>query len=248
MTFPVVLSLGPIHLGAHGLLEFIAYAAGFALYRRRRAQLSDPHDDLTRWRLLAAAALGALLGARLLAWAADPASLAAYPWWIRPFAAKTIVGGLLGGTLAVEWAKRRLGITARTGDVYAEALALAILIGRLGCFLQGVGDHTAGTPSSLPWALDQGDGIPRHPAALYEALGCGVLLWLLARLRRAVHDTGDLFRAFLLGYCALRFGLEFIKPYPRVLGLTAYHWACLALLIAWRRDAVRLLKRAFVHA
>jgi prolipoprotein diacylglyceryltransferase len=242
MIFPVQFGLGSASVSAHSVLELAAYALGFQLYRRQRRALADPLPDLTRWRLLAAAALGALLGARLLAWAADPASFAALPWWQRPLAGKTIVGGLLGGTLAVELAKRQLGVSPRTGDVYALPLAVAILIGRLGCFLQGVSDHTAGTPSDLPWALDQGDGIPRHPAALYEALGCALLaVWLWRQQRRGAFERGDLYRAFLLGYCVLRFSLEAIKPYPRVLGLTAYQWACLGLLLAWRADARRLL-------
>lgn len=252
MTFPVVLSLGGFSLSAHAALEVLAYALGFQLYRLQRARLADPLEDLLRWQLLAAAAFGALLGARLLAWVADPAALAAYPWWQRPFAAKTIVGGLLGGTLAVELAKRRLGVAQRTGDVYALPLAFAIGLGRIGCFLQGVSDHTYGTPSGLPWALDQGDGILRHPAALYEAFGCAVLfIWLWRWQRRGSYRRGDLFRGFLLGYTALRFALEAFKPYPRVLGLTVYQWACLALWLAWRADARRLflpMKQGDAHA
>lgn len=242
MSFPVVFTLFGLSIPAHGALELLAYMLGFQLYRRQRRLMADPLDDLTRWRLLAAAAFGALLGARLLAWAADPAALSAYPLWQRPLMGKTIVGGLLGGTLGVELAKRQLGVTQRTGDVYALPLALAIVIGRIGCFLQGVSDHTAGTPTDLPWGLDQGDGIPRHPAALYEAFGVGLLgLALWARQRRGAYQRGDLFRGFLLGYAALRFSLEFIKPYPRLAGLTLYQWACLALFAAWHADLRRLL-------
>jgi prolipoprotein diacylglyceryltransferase len=242
MTFPVVLSLAGVQVPAHSALELLAYALGFQLYRRQRRAMADPLDDLTRWRLLAAAAFGALLGARLLAWAADPASLAAFPLWQRPLMGKTIVGGLLGGTLGVELAKRQLGVTQRTGDVYALPLCLAIGIGRIGCFLQGVSDHTVGTPTDLPWGLDQGDGIPRHPAALYEAFGVallGLALWL--RQRKGACERGDLYRGFLLGYCALRFGLEFIKPYPHLAGLTLYQWTCLALFAVWHADLRRLL-------
>ena len=135
MTFPYLITLGPWTWHAHGLLEAVAYALGLAVYRGQRRLLDDRLDDLTRWRLLAAAAVGALLGARLLAYAADPAAVADLPWWQRPLAVKTILGGLLGGTLAVEWLKRRLGLVQRTGDVYALGLALAIAVGRLGCFL-----------------------------------------------------------------------------------------------------------------
>jgi prolipoprotein diacylglyceryltransferase len=65
---------------------------------------------------------------------------------------KTIVGALIGGLAAVEWTKHQLGITQRTGDLFALPLTIGIAIGRIGCFLTGVEDHTAGIHTSLPWA------------------------------------------------------------------------------------------------
>jgi phosphatidylglycerol:prolipoprotein diacylglycerol transferase len=57
-------------------------------------------------------------------------------------AGKTIVGAILMGTIAVEFAKRRVGITRRTGDLFAIPLAVGIAIGRLGCLLAGVADNS----------------------------------------------------------------------------------------------------------
>jgi phosphatidylglycerol:prolipoprotein diacylglycerol transferase len=189
--------------------------------------------------VLAAAALGSIVGSRLMAWVADPAQFEGLPWtqWLQ---AKTIVGGLIGGTLAVEWAKPRLGITGRTGDPMAVGLALALGIGRIGCFLTGISDHTYGNPSQLPWAMDLGDGILRHPTALYESIFCLGLAWWLRRLEGRLPAQGDLFRTFMLAYFAWRFSVEFIKPGPQVLGLNAYQWASLAVWLAYRRDAWRL--------
>ena len=45
------------------------------------------------------------------------------------FGGKTIVGGLLGGTFAIEATKKILGITARTGDVYVTPLVFSMAIG-----------------------------------------------------------------------------------------------------------------------
>ena len=240
MTFPCVLTLGPWRLHAHTLLEMLAYALGLAIYSAQRLRLRDGLDDLTRWRLLAAAAVGAMLGARLLAYAADPGAVADLPLWERPLAVKTILGGLLGGTVAVEWLKRRLGLAQRTGDVYALAIVVAIAIGRLGCFLEGVGDHTAGVPCPWPWCLDQGDGIPRHPAALYEMAACLLIAARLAFAPSPAWRQGDRYRWALLAYAAARFAIEAVKPYPRWGGLTLYQWACLGLLAAWWPDARRL--------
>ena len=76
---------------------------------------------------------------------------------------KTIVGGLIGGLVGVELVKLAMGIRRSTGDLYAPALAVAIAIGRIGCLLTGVADDTSGTPTSLPWGMDLGDGVSRHP-------------------------------------------------------------------------------------
>jgi phosphatidylglycerol---prolipoprotein diacylglyceryl transferase len=53
-----------------------------------------------------------------------------------------------------------------TGDVFAIPLTVGIAVGRVGCFLTGLADNTHGLPANLPWAIDYGDGIPRHPAQL----------------------------------------------------------------------------------
>jgi phosphatidylglycerol:prolipoprotein diacylglycerol transferase len=68
----------------------------------------------------------------------------------------------------VEIVKRSIGLRTSTGDLYAIPLAIGIAIGRIGCFLTGLSDNTYGNPTSLPWAINFGDGIPRHPTQLYE--------------------------------------------------------------------------------
>ena len=78
-------------------------------------------------------------------------------------AGKTIVGGLIGGLIAVEFVKARLGIVVATGDLLVLPLAAGISIGRIGCFLTGLSDGTSGIATSLPWGVDFVDDIPRHP-------------------------------------------------------------------------------------
>ena len=80
---------------------------------------------------------------------------------------KTIVGGLHGGWAGVELAKWRLGIRHSTGDVFVFPLIFGMSVGRIGCFLTGLPDHTYGNHTSLPWAVNFGDG-PRHPTQLYD--------------------------------------------------------------------------------
>ena len=43
------------------------------------------------------------------------------------------------------------------------------MIGRWGCHFAGLADGTYGVPTTLPWGVDYGDHIARHPVALYES-------------------------------------------------------------------------------
>ena len=95
---------------------------------------------------------------------------------------KTIVGALVFGLISVELIKRYIGLRESTGDLYAIPLALGIAIGRIGCFLTGLSDNTYGTPTSLPWAVDFGDGIPRHPTQLYEIIFLLALIPILYKI------------------------------------------------------------------
>lgn len=133
--------------------------------------------------MIAAAVAGATLGSKLLFWLEDP-QLTWHnfrdPAYIM--GGKTIVGALFFGLIAVELMKRYIGVHQSTGDLYAIPLALGIAIGRIGCFLTGLADNTYGTPTTLPWAVNFGDGIPRHPTQLYEILFLLILIPLLYKL------------------------------------------------------------------
>jgi phosphatidylglycerol:prolipoprotein diacylglycerol transferase len=146
-------------------------------------------------------------------------------------------GLLLGGWAGVELAKALLGVRHSTGDAFVFPLIVGICIGRVGCFLTGLDDHTHGVHTSLPWAVDFGDG-PRHPTQLYEIaflvlLGAGLFAWS----RGAQRPNGQMFRLFMLGYVAFRFAVEFLKPrYTPAAGLSAIQLACLAggAVCAWQ--------------
>ncbi len=123
-------------------------------------------------------------------------------------------------------------------------LASAIAIGRVGCFLTGLDDHTTGLPSSAPWAIDFGDGMPRHPTQLYEVLFLLGLVAALAHLRGRGPRPGDLFRGFAVAYFGFRLGVDFLKPAAcRAWGLSAIQWVCLVVLMALLPDMLRWLRR-----
>jgi prolipoprotein diacylglyceryltransferase len=146
----------------------------------------------------------------------------------------SIAGALVGGIVAVEALKLVRGTRRSTGLGFVAPLALGIAVGRLGCFFAGLPDYTYGTATALPWSVDFGDGISRHPVQLYESLAMLIFLGVfLAGLRaQSPLILRHGFYLFVAWYAAQRFAWEFLKPYPRLLGpLNLFHLACLALLI-----------------
>jgi phosphatidylglycerol---prolipoprotein diacylglyceryl transferase len=149
---------------------------------------------------------------------------------------KTIVGGLIGGLIAVEWMKRTIGEKSSTGDLFVAPIALGLAVGRVGCFLGGLTDNTYGTPTSLPWAVDFGDGVPRHPTQLYESIFALGLFCFLMRTMRRPHRNGDVFKMFMVLYMGWRLAIDYWKPEIRIAGLSLIQWACAATLVYYSRD------------
>ena len=234
----------------HFAFESAGLTVGGFLYWRKSNAATQPTDNWTRWGLLAGAAVGASIGSRGLYMLQYWNALGGQPLtaWLG---GKTIVGGLLGAVLGVETAKRLLHWHASTGDGFVVPLMVAVVIGRIGCQLSGISDLTYGNVTALPWGWDYGDGLARHPTALYEILGIGVLACIVLRGRFATQP-GDRFRAFVVGYLLLRIGLDFLKPPfgPPSAGamapgrwgsLSAIQWACVAGVAYYGRDIFRWL-------
>lgn len=180
---------------------------------------------------------GGVIGARIGAWLSSPGADLAFPGGNG----KALLGGLIGGWLAVELCKKRLGIARSTGDLWALALPAGEAIGRIGCYFNGC---CFGTPCGLSWAVYQHDAW-RHPAQLYAALIALFIFVFLLLLRTKLSREGDLFRAWLLLFATGRFVLEFFRESSAVLfGLSLAQWLCLEAFIAvvlwwlWTRRAM----------
>lgn len=230
----------------HFLLESLAYFVAFRLYLRERQIHGDFLPAPVRWTVIAAAIAGAAGGSKVLYWFEDPfETLHHYNDFAYLMAGKTVVGAILGGTIAVEFTKLRAGITRRTGDLFAVPIAVGIAIGRIGCFLAGTQDNTYGVATALPWGIDFGDGIHRHPVQLYETAAMIALIFVIRRIEPPRFEEGDRFRAFVLTYCAWRMCIDFLKPGVHFGGLTILQWSCIAAVIWYVRDLHRMLQRQF---
>ncbi len=241
MAYPVVFHLGPAQIQAHIVFELLAYTLGYQYYVWLRRRSDDPIVDEHRMFIFIGAAFGAFWGSHLLGVVERP--LETPPSLFLYFLAnKTIVGGLLGGLLGVEITKKLLGITTSSGDLMTFPLMLGLAIGRVGCHLQGLSDGTFGSASPLPWAVDFGDGILRHPVNLYEILFLGVIALLIFTLERSrTLANGSRFKIFMIGYLLWRFMLEYLKPafFWPVVGLSSIQIACLAGLWYYWRDLLK---------
>jgi phosphatidylglycerol:prolipoprotein diacylglycerol transferase len=242
MNFPVYLKLGSVSLHPHWVFDVLAYTAGIGILTRRRRRLDDVVDTRTRWIIVAVALIGGVIGSHLLFALEDLAALRSSAYDPMLFLeGKTIVGGLIGGLIAVEFVKARLGIVVATGDLLVLPLAAGIAIGRIGCFLTGLSDGTSGIATSLPWGVDFGDGIPRHPTQLYEIAFVVLLSLLITRVAPRLLLTGDAFKIFLLGYLSFRVLVDFIKPATRIAGVSVLQWACLAVIAYYAPHVPRLI-------
>ena len=118
---------------------------------------------------------------------------------------------------------------------------MGIAVGRIGCFLTGLPDRTHGIETGLPWGVDFGDGIIRHPTQLYEVAFLALLFVLMLRLAGRLRVAGDQFKLFMLAYMTFRLAVEFIKPVVRIGGVSAIQWACLATLAYYAPHVPRLV-------
>ena len=216
----------------HRLFELLAFMLGYRLYVWLRARSQDQIGDEHRLWIFLGAAAGAWLGSHVLGILEYPDRLGQISW-LQLLTDKTIVGGLLGGLIGVELTKKQLGVTTSSGDLMTYPILLGLAIGRLGCHLAGLNDGTHGNPTALPWGVDFGDGIPRHPVNLYEILFLGLLaLFLFLLEKRRPLANGARFKLFMICYLLWRLFIEFWKPvwvFP--FGLSTIQLAAIAGLL-----------------
>lgn len=147
---------------------------------------------------------------------------------------KSILGAIIGATIAVESFKKIMKIRGSTGAYFVPSLVIGIAIGRIGCFLSGLDDYTYGVETNFILGYDFGDGILRHPVQLYESaimvLFFIYVLWVYFKNRD--YFEKNIFYQFILLYATQRFIWEFLKPYETLfLGLNVFQFFCLGLVL-----------------
>lgn len=214
-------------MAVHTLFDVLAWmVSATTLYVLRRTCFpKNPVAEPMRFGYLASVLLGAGLGA----WAFGTANL--WVSGVHEFG-RSIAGALAGAILSVELYKKIYGIHARTGAIYALPVALGIAVGRIGCQLSGLEDHTYGIPTGANWGWDFGDGVLRYPVALFETVAMTVfaIVYIVMIARKSTFWMNNGFYLAVLFYAVERFVLEFLKPYGSAFaGLSLFQILSLAM-------------------
>lgn len=225
---PVVFSLGPLSVRWYGVMYLLGFAAFWCLGRLRakeawRGITPEDVEDLLFYGVF-----GVVLGGRLgYCLFYQPGYYLSHPGEIFALwhGGMSAHGGLLGVILVMilfAWRKKKSLFTV--SDFVAPLVPLGLMAGRIGNFING---ELWGRPASpdLPWAMvfpQAADGIARHPSQLYEALGEGLILFLMLYVvSRKPTKPGFVSGLFCLGYGAARFIVEFFREPDAFLGLQA---------------------------
>ncbi len=246
MTFPIDIHIGSIFIRSHVFFELLAFFVAYRYYKYlSKSKNTSPLNPNAAWWIIIGMAIGAFLVSRLFAALENPYLFINTTDWIYYIGGQTIAGGVVGGILGLEITKKIFKVKRKTGDLFVYPLILGIIIGRIGCFLTGVTDGTVGLPSNLPWAIDQGDGVLRHPTALYEIVFL-ILLWIIITniQNKKILNQGDLFGVFALFYFIYRLLVEFIKPTtPLWIGLSSIQLLSLFVVIYYTTYFIRSYKK-----
>lgn len=234
IDFPVTVELFGHSVLIHPILETIGIFIAMRYYAFLRKRNKSSLSTIQSFSIIIGALIGALLGSKIVGTLENPrALLDAKNQFLFFWTSNTIVGGLTFGLIGVEIAKKIIGHKESTGDLIVYPLILAMIIGRIGCFLTGVYEQTFGVETTSIFGMDLGDGLMRHPVALYEIVYL-ILLWIVLKIvqKKYIYPSGYLFQVFMLAYFLFRFCLDFIKPiHPIFLGLSSIQLTCVCVII-----------------
>ena len=229
MIDPVALQLGPLTVKWYGLAYVVGLLGGW-WYARRLVSAEGLWGGRTRPKaeelddMLLFVALGVVLGGRLgfvlfydlPRYLERPQDIIAI-WQ----GGMSFHGGLVGAATGLWLFARRRGYPALSVfDLAAAVVPIGLFLGRIANFINA---ELWGRPApDVPWAMvfPNAGPLPRHPSQLYEALGEGILLFiLLALLVRAggLKRPGLVAGVFGMGYAVARIVCEFFRePDPQL--------------------------------
>jgi prolipoprotein diacylglyceryltransferase len=207
---------------------------------------NDNISNLNRLSIILGAIVGAFVGSRLVGYLENPMITLNALNIIQLLNTKSIMGGLFGGLLGVETAKKIINEKQSSGDLFTFPIIVGIFIGRIGCFLTGIKEFTYGKETDFFMGMNLGDGLKRHPTSLYELIFLGMLFIVLKRIAfYTKNESGLLFKIFMIAYFGFRFFIEFLKPNSfHVAGLSSIQWLCITCWMYYMPTFKKLMRNA----
>lgn len=231
-------------INCHLVLEYLAFFIAFRYYIYLKKRKTDIISGTNRLSIILGAAIGALVGSRLIGVLENPLITFSQGNLIQLLNTKTIMGGLFGGLLGVEIVKKRIGERESSGDLFTGPIILGIFIGRIGCFLSGIKEFTYGSKTLFFTGMNLGDDILRHPVSLYELIFLVILFFMLKSFQyKKLLENGLLFKYFMILYFTFRFFIEFLKPNVfYILGLSSIQILCVICFLYYHKTIFKLIK------
>lgn len=256
---PLIGAVGPLSIHWYGITYLIGFAFYYLLgqYRIKKYPSSWNNEQLSDF--LFYGAIGIIVGGRL-GWVMfyNDSSILDDP--TLPFrfweGGMSFHGGLMGVLIAMMYFKNKSKKSFfEISDFIAPLVPTGILSVRIGNFLNG---ELWGRLTTKPWGMIFPDSLPvhlqahnmpdgqwanlyeqgqfdvfaRHPSALYEAFGEGLIaffiVWIVAHYAKR---RGTVSAAFLLSYGSARFLVEFFREPDANRGFIAFDWMTMGHLL-----------------
>jgi phosphatidylglycerol:prolipoprotein diacylglycerol transferase len=218
---PILLTLGPLTISSYPVM--ICLGACLAIWFTLR---EIDRRGLDRPQYITICLIGfssGIVGARIMNCIVFYELYRGKPWW-KMLAlwegGLAMYGGVLLALPLCYAYIRREGLSFwEVTDTLAPPWMLLLIVGRLGCFLNGC---CYGKPTTVPWGLFAKDSArlsgyyaTTHPTQLYSSLAALVIFMVMWQVRRKPRFTGQVTLIFLILYPIARFVIETYRADPR---------------------------------
>ncbi len=224
---PVVFTIRSHEIRWYGIMVALGVVSLLVIMAREAKRLNIPRDIYS---IFLCGIIGGIVGGRLAyviyyweQFMADPRSIIGLKGTAQM---GMIVGIVVAALIYMGVTRMSFSMLLRMGDAFIAGAALALAIGRIGCFLNGC-CHGVAAPD-LPWAVVYTHprsaallrNTPVHPTQLYHTLWNLIVFGLVWRFRRKFKPEGSLvffgFCIYAAGDLALRF-LRYDRPSAAIL-------------------------------
>ncbi|MCW9004338.1 MAG: prolipoprotein diacylglyceryl transferase [Gammaproteobacteria bacterium] len=225
---PVAIDLGIAKVHWYGLMYLFGFLGAWLFgVSRAKAPGSEWNSDQVA-DVIFYGALGVILGGRVgyilfynfSAFLENPVIL--FKIWQGGM---SFHGGMLGVFIALFlFSKKTHKTFFQVSDFIAPMVPIGLGAGRIGNFINKELPGRA-AESDLPWAMDFGDHVARHPSSLYQAITEGLLLFIILWLVSSKSTPRMMVSAvFMIGYGTFRFITEFFRMPDDHIGFTTFGW------------------------